>query len=126
MSKRGATRVTTSKPSIFKRLQENFASAARQRRVQKWHPTDDFVIARGYSAEPPGRTRLRRKWVRLCGGRDCQRRIMSIRLRRLSRATAARRTRRLTGFFTGSLQNFHHGQIARAACGAFAPDDISE
>jgi hypothetical protein len=51
---------------------------------------------------------------------------MSIRLRRLSRLTAARRTGRLTGFFTGGFQNFHHGQIARATCGALALDDISE
>jgi hypothetical protein len=51
---------------------------------------------------------------------------MSIRLRRLSRATAARRTRRLTAFFKGHLQDFEHREIARAASRPLAPDDINQ
>ena len=42
-----------------------------------------------YSAVPRNVTRFRRKFVRRSGGKACHRRIMSRRLRSLSRATAA-------------------------------------
>src|SRR5690606_8944146 len=57
-------------------------------------------------------TRFRRKLVRLPGGRACQRRTRSTSSRRLSRARAARRTRRLGGFLEGGLQHLEDGAVA--------------